>query len=55
MELFDKCKMDDFLIENLAIYARDLAKILLGRRILLAKASTSIKPLILPPMLGNSP
>ena len=54
MELFDKCKINDFLIENLAIYARDLIKILLERRILLAKISTFIKSLILSFILDNN-
>ena len=55
MKLFNKYKINNFLIENLAIYIRDLIKIFLRRRILLAKASTSIKSLILSLILGNSP
>ena len=55
MELFDKCKMNDFLIENLAIYARDFTRILLGRRILLTKVNTFIRPLILFFILDNNP
>ena len=43
MKLFNKCKMNDFLIENLAIYIRDLIKIFLERPILLVKASIFYK------------
>ena len=46
--------MNDFLIKNLAIYIKDFAKILLERRILLAKVSIFIKSLILSSILDNN-
>ena len=54
MKLFDKCKMNNFLIKNLAIYIRDLTKILLESRILLVKVSIFIRFLILSLILDNS-
>ena len=46
--------MNNFLIKNLTIYIKNLIKIFLKRRILLAKVSISIKFLILSSILGNS-